>query len=58
MTGDFFGLGDDDYYYLPYNVSSMVDVLETKNISWASYRKALVFLTRRPLTSCRGEHAN
>jgi len=39
VSGDFFGMGSDNNYYLPYNVSSMVDVLEAKNISWASYRE-------------------
>lgn len=41
VAGDFFGMGDDNNYYLPANVSSMVDLLEAKNISWASYRQSL-----------------
>jgi hypothetical protein len=39
MVGDFFGMADDDNWFLPYNVSTIVDVLEGKNISWASYQE-------------------
>lgn len=39
MMGDFFGMADDANWFLPYNVSTLVDVLETKNISWASYQE-------------------
>ncbi|KAL1405361.1 hypothetical protein Q8F55_008992 [Vanrija albida] len=39
LAGDFFGMPDDDNYYFPYNVSTAVDLLETKNISWASYQE-------------------
>ncbi|KAH8989929.1 phosphoesterase family-domain-containing protein [Lactarius hatsudake] len=39
--GDFWGLGDDNLYHLPPNVSTIVDLLEAKNISWASYQENL-----------------
>ncbi|KZV72135.1 hypothetical protein PENSPDRAFT_604818 [Peniophora sp. CONT] len=37
--GDFFGLGNDDLINVPSNVSTIVDLLEAKNISWASYQE-------------------
>ena len=43
VAGDFFGMGDDNNYYLPYNVSSMVDLLEAKNVSWASYQENMPY---------------
>ncbi|GFZ44567.1 acid phosphatase [Saitozyma sp. JCM 24511] len=43
MAGDFFGMGDDNNYYLPSNVSSMVDLLEAKNVSWASYQENMPY---------------
>ncbi|KAH9059219.1 phosphoesterase family-domain-containing protein [Lactarius vividus] len=39
--GDFWGCGDDNFYHLPPNVSTIVDLLEAKNISWASYQENL-----------------
>lgn len=39
MAGDFFGMHDDDDYFLPANVSSLVDLLEDRNIAWASYQE-------------------
>lgn len=41
MAGDFFGMHDDDFYFIPQNVSSLVDLLELKHISWASYQENL-----------------
>ncbi|KAM0753985.1 hypothetical protein T439DRAFT_310856 [Meredithblackwellia eburnea MCA 4105] len=41
--GDFFGLGDDGFYSLPSNVSSIVDLLEAKNVSWASYQENMPY---------------
>jgi hypothetical protein len=43
VAGDFFGMGDDNNYYLPSNVSSMVDLLEAKNVSWASYQENMPY---------------
>ncbi|KAI5474341.1 hypothetical protein MNV49_003507, partial [Pseudohyphozyma bogoriensis] len=39
VSGDFFGNHDDAYYHIPSNVSTVVDLLEEKNISWASYQE-------------------
>jgi phospholipase C len=39
VGGDFFGLGDDNYYNIPSNISTVVDLLEAKNISWAEYQE-------------------
>lgn len=40
-TGDFWGLSDDNYYAMPNNVSTIVDLLEAKNISWSSYQESM-----------------
>lgn len=42
-AGDFFGMHDDAFYALPQNVSSIVDLLEAKNVSWASYQENLPY---------------
>ncbi|KIJ30527.1 hypothetical protein M422DRAFT_187036, partial [Sphaerobolus stellatus SS14] len=39
--GDFFGLADDDFHAIPSNVSTIVDLLEERKISWASYQESL-----------------
>lgn len=39
LAGDFFGMHDDAFYYIPSNVSSLVDLLEDRHISWASYQE-------------------
>ncbi|KAH9016787.1 phosphoesterase family-domain-containing protein [Lactarius pseudohatsudake] len=39
--GDFWGCDDDNLYHLPPNVSTIVDLLEAKSISWASYQENL-----------------
>lgn len=50
--GDFFGMHDDAFYAFPKNTSSIADLLEAKNISWASYqvcdasRQATVHIVR------------
>jgi len=41
VGGDFFGMGDDNFYNIPANVSTVVDILEEKNISWASYQESM-----------------
>ncbi|KDE09355.1 hypothetical protein MVLG_00669 [Microbotryum lychnidis-dioicae p1A1 Lamole] len=42
-TGDFFGLDNDQFRALPKNVSTIVDLLEAKNISWASYQENMPY---------------
>jgi len=41
VGGDFFGLGDDNMYNIPSNISTIVDLLDQKNISWASYQESM-----------------
>ncbi|GJJ11656.1 hypothetical protein Clacol_005892 [Clathrus columnatus] len=41
VGGDFFGMHDDNLYNIPANVSTIVDLLEGKNISWASYQETM-----------------
>ncbi|TFK82458.1 hypothetical protein K466DRAFT_590500 [Polyporus arcularius HHB13444] len=43
VGGDFFGSADDDFYHIPQNISSVVDLLEAKNISWASYQENMPY---------------
>ncbi|KAH9991860.1 phosphoesterase family-domain-containing protein [Russula vinacea] len=43
VGGDFFGMGDDNLYNIPPNISTVVDLLEAKNISWASYQENIPF---------------
>ncbi|KAF8272437.1 phosphoesterase family-domain-containing protein [Lactarius quietus] len=39
VGGDFWGLGDDNLYHIPPNISTIVDLLAAKDISWASYQE-------------------
>src|SRR5947208_17158562 len=39
--GDYFGIDNDDFLLIPSNVSSIVDLLDTKGISWAEYQEDL-----------------
>ncbi|KAF8311549.1 hypothetical protein DL93DRAFT_2082983 [Clavulina sp. PMI_390] len=39
VSGDFWGLGDDRYFHVPDNITTIVDLLEQKNISWATYQE-------------------
>ncbi|KAF8437576.1 phosphoesterase family-domain-containing protein [Boletus edulis BED1] len=39
VGGDFFGLASDVLTYIPSNVSTIVDLLELKGISWSSYQE-------------------
>ncbi|KAJ7723259.1 phosphoesterase family-domain-containing protein [Mycena metata] len=39
IGGDFFGMADDDMYHVPANISCIVDLLEDKDISWATYQE-------------------
>ncbi|KAI9462672.1 phosphoesterase family-domain-containing protein [Russula earlei] len=43
VGGDFFGMSDDNLYHIPSNISTVVDLLEAKNISWASYQENMPF---------------
>jgi hypothetical protein len=37
--GDFFGLAGDTLEYIPTNMSTIVDLLDQKNVSWATYQE-------------------
>ncbi|OBZ76092.1 Acid phosphatase [Grifola frondosa] len=37
--GDFFGNAGDNFRHIPSNISSIVDLLEAKNVSWSSYQE-------------------
>ncbi|EJT99735.1 hypothetical protein DACRYDRAFT_109841 [Dacryopinax primogenitus] len=39
VGGDFWGMSDDNLHVMPSNISTIVDLLEAKNISWASYQE-------------------
>jgi hypothetical protein len=39
VGGDFFGLAADTLEYIPTNISTVVDLLEQKNISWSTYQE-------------------
>ncbi|KAI9450891.1 hypothetical protein BJY52DRAFT_155548 [Lactarius psammicola] len=45
--GDFWGCGDDNHHHVPSKrvtyISTSIDFLETKNISWASYQEYLPY---------------
>ncbi|KAF8306372.1 hypothetical protein DL93DRAFT_2179632 [Clavulina sp. PMI_390] len=39
FSGDFWGLAGDNYYHVPENITTVVDLLEEKDISWATYQE-------------------
>ncbi|KAJ7649601.1 phosphoesterase family-domain-containing protein [Mycena rosella] len=39
VGGDFFGMHDDNMYHIPSNISTVIDLLEDKQISWATYQE-------------------
>ncbi|KAF7354359.1 Phosphoesterase-domain-containing protein [Mycena venus] len=39
IGGDFFGMADDNMYHIPSNISTVVDLLEDKDVSWATYQE-------------------
>ncbi|KKA20847.1 Acid phosphatase [Rasamsonia emersonii CBS 393.64] len=41
--GDDFGMDNDNFWQIPQNVSTVVDLLETKGISWAEYQEHLPY---------------
>ncbi|KIX93022.1 uncharacterized protein Z520_11295 [Fonsecaea multimorphosa CBS 102226] len=41
--GDNFGMDNDDFHQIPANVSTVVDLLDTKGISWAEYQEDIPF---------------
>lgn len=43
VGGDYFGIFDDAFLRIPENVSTVVDLLDSKNISWAEYQEHLPY---------------
>lgn len=39
VGGDFWAMGDDNLYNIPANISTVIDLLEAENISWAAYQE-------------------
>ncbi|KAF8979689.1 hypothetical protein BGZ52_004696, partial [Haplosporangium bisporale] len=37
--GDYFGLNDDDFHSIPDTYKTIVDLLETKGLSWRAYQE-------------------
>jgi len=42
-AGDNFGMDNDDFLAIPANVSTVVDLLDTKGISWAEYQEDMPY---------------
>lgn len=38
-AGDNFGMDNDDFHLIPGNISTVVDLLDTKGISWGEYQE-------------------
>lgn len=43
VGGDYFSLDDDRFISMPANVSTIVDLLDTKNISWGEYQEHMPY---------------
>ncbi|KAK9388574.1 phosphoesterase family-domain-containing protein [Lipomyces mesembrius] len=43
VGGDYFGINSDDFFQIPSNVSTIVDLLDTKGISWAEYQEDMPY---------------
>jgi acid phosphatase len=43
VGGDNFGMDNDDFHSIPSNVSTVVDLLDTKGISWAEYQEDIPY---------------
>lgn len=41
VGGDYFGLNHDDFVRIPNNVSTLVDLFDSKDITWAGYFEGL-----------------
>ncbi|PWY95478.1 acid phosphatase PHOa [Aspergillus sclerotioniger CBS 115572] len=42
-AGDNFGMDNDDFHQIPANVSTVADLLDTKNIAWAEYQEHIPY---------------
>ncbi|RMZ91053.1 hypothetical protein DV736_g1691, partial [Chaetothyriales sp. CBS 134916] len=43
VSGDNYGMDNDDFHQIPANVSSVIDLLEDKGISWGEYEEDMPF---------------
>jgi acid phosphatase len=43
VSGDNFGMDNDDFNAIPSNISTVVDLLDTKGISWAEYQEDIPY---------------
>ncbi|KAG5363104.1 putative acid phosphatase [Yarrowia sp. B02] len=43
VGGDYFGINNDDFFRIPSNVSTVVDLLEDRGISWSEYQEHLPY---------------
>lgn len=43
FSGDYFGIDDDGFDHIPQNVSTVVDLLEARGISWGHYEEDLPY---------------
>jgi acid phosphatase len=43
VGGDNFGMDNDDFNAIPANISTVVDLLDTKGISWGEYQEGLPY---------------
>ncbi len=39
IGGDYFGMNNDNMWFVDKNVSTVIDLLEAKNISWGHYQE-------------------
>ncbi|KAM7198873.1 Phosphoesterase family domain containing protein [Naviculisporaceae sp. PSN 640] len=44
VAGDTFGLDNDKFFAFPSNISTVVDLLDTRQITWAEYQEHLPFV--------------
>lgn len=43
ISGDYYGINHDDMTAIPSNVSTLVDLLEEKGISWGAYQEDMPY---------------
>jgi len=48
ISGDFHGLSDDNYYNIPSNITTIVDLLVQKGVSWATYQESMPTIAWAP----------
>lgn len=59
VGGDYFGLNNDNFVRLPKNVSTVVDLLDEKNISWGEYQQHMPYSGYQGVSfSNQDTHAN